>query len=244
MCSKRGSVRSMSVNGRFAVLAALAGTIAGAASTALGHEGDVGLKVESGRLATVLVEGEPPVQVFGDAERVFGVELEFDPVEMIVGAEEPGFATEDAGVLGRTIGFSFTKSLRIWNDGLGAFEATAMRMSAGRVDLGLAAVLTPMVDERAALNPIGSMPIDFHYLWTLEGADTMSGQGVYLVEGVFTNPGGVLGESESVFFVFNYGMDEEVHDAAIAYAARVLVPTPGVGVAAAMMGLTLRRRRR
>lgn len=219
----------------------------GAASPALAHEGDVGLRNDAGRLSTILVDGEPPMQTFLDPERVFGAELLYSMDDLAVLTDEPHFATNDASVLGLPINFTLTKSLRVWNDTLGVFEATSQTMTVGNPSLGLANVTTPPTDSLVAAATIPSFqahnPV---YLWTLDGATASTGEGVYLVEGVFANPGGSLQSSLPVFFVFNYGLDEEVHDRAIDYAAGVLVPAPGTAACLLALGAgaAVRRRRK
>lgn len=218
----------------------------GTASSALAHDGDVGLENNAGRLATILVSGEPPSQTFLDPERVFGAELLFSVDDNAVLTDEPHFATDDSSVLGLSINFTLTKSLRVWNDTLGVFEATSQTMTVGNPGLGLGNVTTPPTDSLVAAATIPSFlahnPV---YLWTLDGATASTGEGVYLVEGVFANPGGSLQSSLPVWFVFNYGLDEDVHDRAIDYAADVLVPAPGAaGLILAMVGGVAVRRRR
>ncbi len=213
---------------------------------ALADGSDVGLIVQNGRLATVAAIGEPPTQAFGDALRTFPVDLEFNALESVVGIEEPGFATQDASVLNQTIGFTLTHALRKWNMGLGTFEATAFTMTAGRADLGLANVTTPTTDVPTPLTPIALFPDDFHYFWTLDQATELTGEGIYLVEGRFTNPGGSLADSLPTFFAFNYGLSEEEHDRSIDWINDNLVPAPGVGLPLmlTLLGLTGARRRR
>ncbi|MBX3387055.1 MAG: PEP-CTERM sorting domain-containing protein [Phycisphaeraceae bacterium] len=230
---------------RFVPLALAGATVGLVGSSALADGSDVGLIAQGGRLVTVEAIGEPPMQTFGGPLRVFGVELEFDAIEMLVGVDEPGFATQDAAVLGQSIGFTFTRALRQWNVGLGLFEPTTFTMTAGRVDLGLANVTTPTTDVPTPLSTIPVFPDDIHYFWSLDGATDTTGEGIYLVEGYFTNPGGQLLDSLPVWFVFNYGLDEDEHDLAIDWVADNLVPAPGAVALLAMGGLaSLRRRRR
>ena len=51
------------------------------------------------------------------------------------------------------------------------------------------------------------------------------------------------GDSESVFVVFNFGLSEAEHEAAIAYAESI-VPAPGVLAPLAFAGALATRRRR
>lgn len=231
------------------VAACALGTVLSLHVEVFAHGSDVGLIARNGRLVTVEAEGEPPTQVFGsDPMRVFGVDLEFIAADNLVGVEEPGFATSDAAVLGQTIGFTHLRALRRWNAVAGAFESTSFTMTAGRTDLGLANVTTPTTDTPTPITPIPNFPDDMHYLWTLDQATSASGEGIYLVEGIFTNPvvgGNGLASSEPVWFVFNYGLDEEEHDAAIEYVESTLVPTPGAAIIGAMgLAAAARRRRR
>jgi len=63
--------------------------------------------------------------------------------------------------------------------------------------------------------------------------------GIYLVSLSLTLPGSGLADSDPLFFVYNNGMDEAVHDAAVDWVQVHLVPEPASWalMAAALAGL-------
>lgn len=215
------------------------------ARPALAHDGDIGVVNVNGRLSTLLVTGEPPDQVFGDPERVFAVEMLFSMDDNAVLTDEPHFATNDASVLGLSMNFTLTKAVRQWNNTLGVFEPTATTITVGNPALGLDNVTSPATDMAVAAATIpvfqAHNPL---YLWMLDGATDTTGQGVFLVEGVFVNPSSALAPSEPLWLVFNYGMDESVHDAAVDYANANFVPAPSASCVLVLMGAAALRRRR
>lgn len=226
------------------MILALAASAAGC-SFAFAHEGDVGIRINAGELETVLTSGEPPTQTFGAViERVFAAELAWNPVTSEVIIDEPGFASDAAGLLNQTLGFNFRAALRKWNGS--GFDPTPQTMSAGGGDLGLPFLATPASD---VLTPghsvvVPQIPLDFHFDWRLDGATESTGFGVYLVEIELTNPGGSLLASEPIWFVYNWNQDELVHEEAIEYVITHLIPAPGAAVAFGIVGLVGRRRRR
>jgi hypothetical protein len=228
---------------RSSIVLSLAATII--AAPVFAHEGDVGIRINAGKLETVLASGEPPTQTFGtEIERVFAVELAWNPVTSEVIIDEPGFASDAAGLLNQTLGFNFRAALRKWNGS--GFDATAQTMSAGGGDLGLPFLATPASD---VLTPghaivVPQIPLDFHFDWRLDGATETTGMGVYLVEVELTNPGGSLMTSDPIWFVFNWNEDELVHEEAIEYVVTNLVPAPGAALAFGIVALVGRRRRR
>ena len=70
-------------------------------------------------------------------------------------------------------------------------------------------------------------------------------EGIYLVQLTLgTNASGIA-ESEPIWFVFNNGLDEGVHDAALDWVGSTVVPEPGViGLLGIAIPMLLRRRRR
>ena len=215
------------------------------ASPALAHEGDIGIRINAGKLETVLASGEPPTQTFGtEIGRVFAAELAWNAITSEVIIDEPGFASNAAGLLNQNLGFNFRAALRKWNGS--GFDAAAQTMSAGGGDLGLSFLPPPATD---VLTPghaitVPQIPLDFHFDWRLDGASETTGFGVYLVEVELTNPGGSLLTRDSIWFVYNWNEDELVHEEAIEYVVTNLVPTPGAGLALGALALIGRRRRR
>lgn len=203
---------------------------------------DIGPVAVNGKLATIIVEGEPPSQMFGGPERVFAEELTFDAMTG-VGVEGPGFASApDNPILGATLQYNITAALRRWDGS--AFAATAWRMSTGSDEAMLPFILTPTTDMPTPAYAF-NLDVDQHFDWRLEGATETSGQGVYLVSLTLSNPGGALLESEPIWIVFNYGRAEEEHATAIAWTRENLAPAPGVAcVPGAWAVLWARRNRR
>jgi uncharacterized protein (TIGR03382 family) len=81
---------------------------------------------------------------------------------------------------------------------------------------------------------------DFHFDSRLQADE----QGIYLLAMRLTNPGGPLAPSETYYVVFNYGIDDSFHDAAIDYVAEHIIPAPGAAAAFGLGSLILARRRR
>lgn len=206
---------------------------------------DIGIRNVAGKLQTISVTDEPPNQIFGTEElRVFPVDLTFDAIDSVVKAEEPGLASQDSTVLGRSLRIDILKAARVWNPVTGVFDATSQQLSTGKLP-AFPFFNTPATDTTVATNTF-VVSDDFHFDWVLNGATSSTGQGIYLVELqlIDTSASGSLASSLPYWAVFNYGLDENEHDAAVDYVANNLVPAPG-GVLLAATGLAfgLRRRR-
>lgn len=211
---------------------------------ALAHEGDIGLRLVDNRLTTVLAEGEPPAQTIGlDENRVFAAELAYSAPTSQVTINEPGFATDEAGLINQNVGMYFRKALRAWDGS--TFTATSMTMSVGSYDLLLPFVSTPLSDASAP-KLAQSFPIqpDFHFDWTLDGATELTGQGIYLVELELESSSSAFSKSRPFWLVYNYGMSEGEHENAVAWVESNLVPAPGAAGLLALGTLVASRRRR
>lgn len=221
---------------------ALASMLGIVSSLALAHEGDIGIRNSGGRLDTVLVSGEPPTQIFGaESTRVFGVELDWSTLDNLVIAEEPGLASNDASVLGRSVSPNILKSLRQWNGTEFVTASTTMRT--GKLP-GFAFVTTPAADIVTPTSPF-IVTDDFHFDWVLDGATESTGIGIFLVEmNLVDTSANPLLPSVPYWIVFNYGEDELRHEAAIAYVESTLVPTPGTTALLVGFGACVARRRR
>lgn len=212
----------------------------GTASLALAHDGDIGIRTGPSGLETVLVNGEPPAQVFGtEIERVFGIEFAFNPTTNDVRIDEPGFASNDPNVLGQTLTFRIRSAARAWNGS--TFVPTTTTLSTGLPDLGIPFVPTPATDS---IVPVSNWIAtdDFHFDWKLDGATSSTGNGIFLVEIDVTSP--TLGSTPPFWLVFNYGLTETEHDAAIDWTVDNLVPAPATaGLLIGVGSLAARRRR-
>ncbi len=216
------------------------------APIALAGEGDIGLLVQNGRIVTSVADDE--TSEFEEiGERVFGGDIDF--VANL--GDGPGFFTTDgptlpAGFLsfmpGSTITYRTNGALRAWNGA--EFVSTANQ---------LRQIVVPGVLE--ILTPTDGSSVDgFEY--TYAGGDfdehpdyalaDGSAAGIFLWDITFsaTDAGGnAYGDSANVFVVFNFGLSEAEHDAAIAYA-KTIIPAPGAGASLAVAGLLASRRRR
>lgn len=231
---------------RFSTFVALLVPTTLVAMPTLAHDGDIGIRINAGRLETVLASGEPPNQTFGtDVERIFAAELLFNATAGDVRIDEPGLASDAAGLLNQPIGLNIRSALRRWN-GAG-FEATPLTLSVGGSDLGLPFTTTPPTDTTVPGPSIvvPQVPLDFHMDWVLNGATASTGDGIYLVEIEITSPGGSLLSSDPLWIVYNYNLTEADHDAAIEYVAANYVPAAGTSaLAIPALALCSRRRRR
>lgn len=212
---------------------------------ALAHDGDIGIRINAGnRLETVLAGGEPPNQTFGaDIERIFAAELLFNATSSDVRLDEPGLASDAAGLLNQPLGLNIRKALRRWNGS--GFETTPLTLSVGGSDLGLPFSTTPLSDTLVTGPSIvvPEVPLDFHMDWVLNGATASTGDGIYLLEIELTSPGGSLLTSDPLWVVYNYNLSEEEHEAAIDYVAANYIPAAGTS-ALILPALALRARRR
>ncbi len=218
------------------LLAAIAA--AAASSHAIAHgEGDVWVYLDAGRLHTGLISEdglirEPDVRVFG---------AEFGGAGIPDFADEPGFQAPDGSFLPSSkIGFNILRALRSWNGSdFGAVSAATITMSFGPLTATTPGtdILTPgfdlTIDDQGGLHD--------HPDYTL---NSPAGMGIYLLELEFTTDLAGVGTSAPFWIVFNNGMDEAEHDAAIEWVEENLVPAPGAACLLAFGALTTLRRRR
>ncbi|MGH7130937.1 MAG: hypothetical protein ACREJO_03215 [Phycisphaerales bacterium] len=219
---------------------------------AQGVDIDVGLSVQNGRLVTG--EFADPPGILTPGERVFGGEMSL--LGGAVFGDEPGFRAF-AGTFSSTgtLTVQFRSAMRVWSGGNFNTLAAPLQLNA-QLAGGAISVFTPLTDPaNPDTGPLPGFTFDVNPLDQLhEHADLFLvssalnpppiPEGLYLVElqTVTTVPG--IDRSLPFWIVFNYGMSEPEHDAAIAYVRTNLVPAPG---AAALAGLGLfaaRRRRR
>jgi hypothetical protein len=216
-------------------------------AVALAHgEGDVGLLVQNGRIVTAVANDE--TGEFADiGERVFGAEIDF--VTNL--GDEPGFFTTDGPTLpagystftpGSTITYRTNGALQEWNGS--EFVSTANRLRQIVVP-GVLEILTPTdgstVDGFEYAYAGGEF--DEHPDYALQDG---SEAGIFLWNitfGAVDSAGNALGDSESLFIVFNFGLSEAEHEAALEYAESI-VPAPGVLAPLAFAGVLATRRRR
>ena len=195
------------------------------------HSGDVFLAIDSGRIVTGLfddLDGFEP-------SRVFGVELG----EIAPGAsDEPGFDNAPGTFApGTALGVNFRAALSIWTGAGLAPSSEAITFEFGPASMTTGAGPVPGFDIAVAPNG------EWHEHYDMFLSDPLAvGAYVLELELFSTDPG--VATSLPFWFVFNNGVSEAEHDAAIDYVQAVLVPAPGAS--ALLLGGTLlaaRRRR-
>ncbi len=240
MCIQRGSFVS-------SVVAVLA--VAGFGQSVLagghghGHGGDFGLVIVDGRVVTGVGDHH-----HGDVDdighRVFSGDFS------LVGGVGGNWAGSSPGLVvapgsmpdGVGVSFVIEGALRTWN-GVGGVDFGTVSAHALVIDFGPVSVGTPFGGEEVngfVMQYTDAGGVHEHFDYLLDGS---AAAGIYLLRLRFTVEG--FQDSESVLAVFNAGLDEWAHDAAIEYVERVLVPAPSVlamlGIAA--VGARARRRR-
>lgn len=207
---------------------------------ALAHEGDVGLKVVSGKITTGIVEDTGSGEVVIPGQRVFLAEM---------GTVAPGFADEpghfaEAGAFaqGTGIGFNIRKALRSWNGtDFNAIASTTMRLEDGS---GTQVRTTPLSDSLVSgfsFVTVGATGgFDEHLNFFL---DTNT-PGIYLLELDTWDSQGQFTPTDAYWMVFNNGLSEAEHEAAEEWVEENLVPTPGALGLIGAAGLLGGRRRR
>lgn len=221
--------------------------IASAGSLAFAHgEGDVGLLLDGNTIVTAVADDLDGT--FDDVgERVFGAELDF--VSNLGAA--PGFFTTDGPTLpggfspfaaGTTITYQTNGAVTAWN-GAG-FESTSNRLRQIQIP-GVVEILSPVddavVDGFEYTYSGGDFDEHPDYAMTDETLD-----GVYLWKISFSaldGSGGLLASSDEAWVVFNFGVDDAIHDEALEWA-EANIPAPGGLAALAVVGLAGAARRR
>lgn len=211
------------------------------AGAALADGGDFGLVIIDGRVVTGI--GDHDAQAVTDlGERVFAADMFASGP--LWAADEPGiFIQANSMPDGVGVGFVLEAALRRW-DGNGAVDFSAIPTQTMAIEFGPQSVSTALSDGDVlgfpitydATNPEG---FDEHWDFLL---DSSAGAGIYLLQLRFTVDG--FHDSESVWTVFNAGLDETAHDAAIEYVENVIVPAPGALALLGLGGLAATRRRR
>lgn len=182
-----------------------------------------------GRLLTAGWDHETG-EILDPGQRVFEGELGLDPMFPFSG-DEPGIGSS---LVGSTLSLNLLGGLGAWNgDGFAASTAGIMVTYGGQEALSTTG---------GSLSFVVTQDLDLHPGYTLfggNGADPANG--IYLAAFTFGSAG--LGTSETFWIVFNLGMDEADHEAAVDWANANLVPGPGGLFAAALAGLSAARSR-
>ena len=232
---------------KLAFLSVLA-TLASAASA---QHVDIRPYVSSGQIVTAGGEGDTPTRAFGyDFGETVG-----DPY--VIG--DPGFnAASGTGLTpGSGLRFNVLSSLGYWN-GAGveaSFSATPAHES---IRFNFGGSNTLVTDESGAQagfllqNVASDGSIHRHLNTFLNGADgnavagdgTEPAAGIYAVLLELTSSDAGIAASEPFYLVFNNGLEEAPHDAAMESLSASLVPEPTTLTAVAAAGAALLRRRR
>ncbi len=232
----------------------LSGIVLVGGSSALAHEGDVGLAVVNGQLQTGIVEADA---ISGDQWIVLGQRVFAGELDGLTGfAADPGFYSGSLGAAGGPVtvpagaqlGFTINGPLQAWN-------GSALGSTTARMRLEFAGGVLNAVTPTAAGNVAGfgiatgaTGAFDEHWdFYATDGsgaAGALPSAGVYVLQVTLSITGASVSPSEPIWFVLNFGATEVDHDAAIDWVNANLVPAPGA--ASTMLlgaGLVMRRRR-
>lgn len=170
-------------------------------------------------------------EIINPTQRVFEGEFGLDPVFPFSG-DDPGFGSN---LLGVTLSMNLYQGLDVWNGS--SFQGST---TAGlRASYGSQQALSTAGGSFSFLVQSG---LDLHPEYTLFGIDGSNPvAGIYLA--TFSVSSVNYDTSAPFWVVFNLGMSEEEHGAAIAWTEANLVPAPSACVLLILVG-RLRRRSR
>ncbi len=162
--------------------------------------------------------------------RVFKADMGEDP-QFPFSIDEPGIGSD---LIGSSLTFRMLQGLGSWNGNgfSSASEGLLVGYGGSSFDSSLGGSFSFSVTQGLDLHP------EFT-LFGASGADPANG--IYLSSFVFESEG--LQSSEVFYIVWNLGMTEEDHDAAIDWVSNS-IPAPGAMGLAALLGLGGRRSRR
>ena len=228
-------------------LTTIAALLAAPASIAFAHgEGDIGLLLSGNQIVTAIADDE--TGSFNEiGERVFGADFDF--VSNL--GDAPGFFTTDGPTLpggfdafapGTTITYQTNGAIQAWNGS--GFEATSNQLRQIVIP-GIAEILSPTDNSVVGGFEYAYNGGDFDehpdYAMTEAG-----NAGIYLWKVQFSAldaSGSLIASSAEAWIVFNFGLDEDAHEAALEFAEGA-IPTPMTLAPIAGLGLAASRRRR
>lgn len=190
---------------------------------------DVFITFTGGRLSTA-GWNHATGEIVDATQRVFEGELGLDPAFPFSG-DEPGFGSS---LVGGTVTVNLLAGLGAWNgNGFDAAGAGLLASYAGQ---------DAFSTTGGSFGFLVSEGLDLHPEFTVFGnGGNDPANGIYLA--AFTVSSAGYATSETFWIVFNLGMDEADHGAAVDWANANLVPGPGALAAAALAGLTSARSR-
>ena len=192
-----------------------------------GEIGDIWVYASNGNLVTGAWDHSTG-EVTNPFSRVFAAEFGVDPA-FPFSTDEPGIGSS---LVGTTITMGLSPTLGVWNgSGFGFSTSTLMGEYGGQ---------SFQTGTGGAFSFLVTAGLDLHAEFTLSGPGlTDPANGIYLATFQFSAAG--HGSSEPLWVVYNLGMSEEEHGAAIEWVQSNLVPAPG---AMALLGLAAMARRR
>ena len=224
------------------IVSTIAGLAVSGAAFAHGEGVDALLQIEDGGIVIGSFDDDTE-SVVELRERVFAFEWGENPGAPNI-ADDPGFRALPGTLAGLSWGVNFVDAARVWDGSnfdtvspntvtfefLGGEQETPSTAGGTTAGFGI---------------PVGPGGFDDHYDIILNAPTDGSVSGVYLISlRAFAEGAGAPDESDTFWFVGNFGASELDHEAAIEYVEDVLVPAPGAGALLAMGGAALLRRRR
>jgi len=207
---------------------------------------DVHVSIVNGKVRTGSIDASDPKNpVITPGARVFGAEFGKIIPDY---TDEPGFEGTNLPA-GAGIGFNVLAQLGAWNGGgfEPADETITIAVDIGNPGLPSITTGTGFVAgfDFAVADLSGVFHQHLDFLLNAAGEGPAPADGVYLLTLELTSGNTGSLPSRPFWIVFNQNSDEEMHDAAIDWVNEHLVPAPGVGAAAAVIGCAwLKRRRR
>lgn len=132
---------------------------------------------------------------------------------------------------GATLSMNMFSGAQVWNGS--GFESTSALL---KVDYGPASMNS---GAGGSLDFLITDDYDLHPIFSIDPA---AASGSYLLEFTMSMDG--LQTSESLWIVFNFGLDDELYEESVDWVADNLAPAPGVLAMLAIAGAPIARRRR